>query len=38
MKLVCGGGRIFVTHVITGLENRKIQAFNGYRIMQKVTY
>ena len=27
-----------VTHLITSLENHKIWAFNGYRVMQKVTY
>ena len=28
----------FITHLIRGPENRKIQTFNGYRVKQKVTY
>ena len=27
-----------VTHLFTGLENCKIEAFSDYRMMQKVTY
>ena len=29
---------IFIAHLIRGREKRKILAFNGYRVKQKVTY